>query len=290
VYSAPIQNAAERRVKDKLKIGPVKACLTPEDYQTKFQKVRSYLEAGDIYQANLTFPVTAAFQGESKALYNALLSKQPVKHGALITGQEGPDILSRSPELFFRRTATGTIETRPMKGTQPRGSTPQEDEANRTFLSSDSKNQAENLMIVDLLRNDLSRICDIGSFQVPELFKVESYETVHQMTSLILGKLRKDIGFSDIISALFPCGSITGAPKIRAMQILRRLEDNPRGIYCGSIGCASPSGAAEFNVAIRTLIKHADHLLCNVGGGIVYDSKADLEFDEAMWKTRFTQI
>ena len=163
-----------------------------------------------------------------------------------------------------------------MKGTQPRGSTPQEDEANRTFLSSDSKNQAENLMIVDLLRNDLSRICDIGS--------------VHQMTSLIRGKLRKDIGFSDIISALFPCGSITGAPKIRAMQIMRRLEDNPRGIYCGSIGWASPSGAAEFNVAIRTLIKHADHLLCNVGGGIVYDSKADLEFDEAMWKTRFTQI
>ena len=123
---------------------------------------------------------------------------------------------------------------------------------------------------------------------MPELFKVESYETVHQMTSLIRGKLRKDIGFSDIISALFPCGSITGAPKIRAMQILRRLEDNPRGIYCGSIGWASPSGAAEFNVAIRTLIKHADHLLCNVGGGIVYDSKADLEFDEAMWKTRFT--
>ncbi|PVA11399.1 aminodeoxychorismate synthase component I [Pelagivirga sediminicola] len=258
-------------------------------YAAAFDRVHAYICAGDIYQANLTFPLEGAATGDANALYAALVAAQPVRHGALVRQPGLPTILSRSPELFFRTDAAGRIETRPMKGTQPRSSDPAEDARRRMFLASDDKNRAENLMIVDLLRNDLSRVCAPGSVEVPELFTVESYSTVHQMTSLIAGQLVQGTSLGAILAALFPCGSITGAPKLRAMQILRDLEPQARDIYCGTIGWAAPDGRADFNVAIRTLLLDGARVTLNVGGGVVHDSTAEAEYEEALWKTRFAR-
>jgi para-aminobenzoate synthetase component 1 len=205
----------------------------------------------------------------------------------LVEQDDLPDLLSRSPELFFRTDATGCIETRPMKGTQPRSDDMAEDARRRNFLSIDEKNRAENLMIVDLLRNDISRVALPGSVHVPELFKVETYATLHQMVSLVRAQLQVGAGLSDILSALFPCGSITGAPKIRAMEILSELEPWARDIYCGAIGWAAPDGRSEFNVAIRTLMVEDGAATLNVGGGVVWDSTAPSEYEEALWKARF---
>ncbi|MGR3571784.1 aminodeoxychorismate synthase component I [Brevirhabdus sp.] len=260
-----------------------------EDYAAPFAQVKELIAAGDIYQANLTFPLTGTWQGTAPGIYAALAARQPVSYGAFVDlDEDGPAILSRSPELFFRCDGQGAIETRPMKGTQPRAATRRADEAARRWLARDPKNRAENLMIVDLLRNDMSRVAQVGSVKVPQLFHVESYATVHQMTSLVQARLRPGVRLPDILAALFPCGSITGAPKIRAMQILRAMEPAPRGIYCGSIGWVAPDGAMSFNVAIRTLVLHRDgRLRLNVGGGIVHDSSAAAEYEEALWKARF---
>lgn len=259
------------------------------DHARAFERVHRYIGAGDVYQANLTFPADMAAEGRAEALYAALAAVQPVSHGALVQGLEGPDILSRSPELFFRTDADGGIETRPMKGTQPRADDAAEDAHRRAFLEGDEKNRAENLMIVDLLRNDISRICIPGSVKVPELFSIESYATVHQMTSRIIGRMREGVGLGDIFRALFPCGSITGAPKVRAMEILAGLEPAPREVYCGTIGWAAPDGRAEFSVAIRTLMVEAGRAVLNVGGGVVHDSTAASEYEEALWKARFAR-
>lgn len=258
-------------------------------YGEAFQVVHDAIGAGDIYQANLTFPIDLTVLGGSETLYAALAAGQPVGHGALVQQVGLPDLLSRSPELFFRTDADGKIETRPMKGTQPRSEDPDEDMRRRAFLTTDEKNRAENLMIVDLLRNDISRVALPGSVHVPELFKVETYATVHQMVSLVRAQLLKCAGLSDILMALFPCGSITGAPKIRAMEILAGLEPWPRDIYCGTIGWAAPDGRSEFNVAIRTLMLEADQATLNVGGGLVWDSTAPAEYEEALWKARFAR-
>lgn len=256
-------------------------------YEAAFRSVHEAIGAGDIYQANLTFPIDLTVSGDSAALYATLAAGQPVGHGALVQQDGLPDLLSRSPELFFRTDADGGIETRPMKGTQPRSEDPDEDARLRSFLASDAKNRAENLMIVDLLRNDISRVALAGSVRVPELFKVETYATVHQMVSLVQAQLHLGVGLSDILTALFPCGSITGAPKIRAMEILSELEPWPRDIYCGTIGWAAPDGRSEFNVAIRTLMVEGDSATLNVGGGVVWDSTAHSEYEEALWKARF---
>jgi para-aminobenzoate synthetase component 1 len=185
----------------------------------------------------------------------------------------------------------GSIEACPMKGTTARQSDPAADQAARETLANSAKNRAENLMIVDLMRNDLAQISQIGSVTVPRLFDVESYATVHQMTSTIRARLRPGTGLPDILRALFPCGSVTGAPKIRAMEIIRELETSPRGAYCGAIGWVAPGGAMRFNVAIRTLTWYTpDRIVLNVGGGIVYDSTADAEYDEAMCKARFAAL
>ncbi len=259
-------------------------------YRGAFDRVRDYIGAGDIYQANLTFPMDAKFDGDAVALYGALAARQPVGHGALVRQAGLPDILSRSPELFFRTDAAGRIETRPMKGTQPRSSDAAEDARRRAWLAQDEKNRAENLMIVDLLRNDISRVSKPGSVKVPKLFEIESYATVHQMTSTVAAELRDDVRLSDILKALFPCGSITGAPKLRAMEILRDLEPWPREVYCGTIGWAAPDGRSEFSVAIRTLMVQAGQATLNVGGGVVWDSTAPDEYEEALWKARFAQF
>ncbi len=270
-------------------LSPPRPTWSEEQYKAAFEVVHEFIGAGDIYQANLTFPMQLDLRGGAEALHGALAQGQPVGHGALVLQEGLPDIVSRSPELFFRTSADGVIETRPMKGTQPRADDPVEDAARRDFLTTDEKNLAENLMIVDLLRNDISRVAEPGSVHVPELFAVESYATVHQMTSLVRAKLRDGAGLAEIFSALFPCGSITGAPKIRAMEILNDLEPDPREIYCGTIGWAAPDGASSFNVAIRTLMVEDGRAVMNVGGGVVWDSTAASEYEEALWKARFAR-
>ena len=264
---------------------------TAQEYARAFDRLHAYIGAGDVYQANLTFPLDCEVFGDPAALYAALSEGHPVGHGALVLQGDGlPALLSRSPELFFRTQADGTIVTRPMKGTIQRGHTAAEDAANRDWLQNDAKNRAENLMIVDLLRNDLSRIAQLGSVRVPALYQIETYATVHQMTSTVEARLRPDSQLSDIFRALFPCGSITGAPKLRAMEILHELEPFPRDAYCGTIGWAAPDGRAEFNVAIRTLMVQNGRGVLNVGGGVVWDSTAAAEYQEALWKSRFAQI
>ncbi|KJZ19650.1 aminodeoxychorismate synthase component I [Loktanella sp. S4079] len=274
--------------------GPAKiGALTPEwtetEYTDAFAKVHDWISAGDIYQANLTFPIQTTVQGHSEAVYAALCQAQPVGYGVLVTQDDLPDLLCRSPELFF--TLEGRqITTRPMKGTVPRGDTPQADAKNRRFLENDTKNRAENLMIVDLLRNDISRVSQVGSVKVPQLFTVETYATVHQMTSTVTATLLPDVGLGDVFRAIYPCGSITGAPKIRAMEIIRDLEPAPRDAYCGTIGWAAPDGRASFNVAIRTLMVEDGHATLNVGGGVVWDSTAESEYEEALWKARYASL
>ncbi len=285
VYDAP---KAPTPVAPSGGLGPLVPQWSAADHAAAIAQVRGYIAAGDVYQINLTFPVEAEAHGTPQGLFAALAAHQSVGHGALIE-QDGPAILSRSPELFYRVTG-GQIETLPMKGTMPRGLTPAEDAAHRDFLASDEKNRAENLMIVDLLRNDLSRVCVPGTVRVPDLFRVDTYATVHQMVSRVTARLRPEVTTADILAALFPCGSITGAPKLRAMQIIRDLEPWPRDIYCGSIGWIAPNGDACMNVAIRTLLIEDRRATLNVGGGIVWDSTAEAEYAEALWKTRFAQL
>lgn len=262
-----------------------------QEYEMAFDQVRHYLQTGDLYQANLTFPMQSHYQGSALGLYTALCRAQRVKYGALVHLGQGPVLISRSPELFFKIDEHNQIETRPMKGTVPRGANQAEDDALISFLANDPKNRAENLMIVDLLRNDISRIAQLGTVKTPELFTVETYATLHQMTSLIQAQLRTDVTIADLFAALFPCGSITGAPKIRAMQVIRALEPQARDAYCGSIGWLAPDGRASLNVAIRTLSLFDDgQVTLNVGGGVVYDSTAASEYEEALWKARYTKL
>ncbi|WP_062763242.1 aminodeoxychorismate synthase component I [Falsirhodobacter sp. alg1] len=266
--------------------------ISCDDYHAAFARLSDYIDQGDCYQVNLTFPMEGRLeQGTAAGLYSALSRVQSVRHGALVDLGVGPIILSRSPELFFRLDSDMRIEAQPMKGTAPRHSDPARDHASADELFRSEKNRAENLMIVDLLRNDISRLAEIGSVRVPELFQVEPFATVHQMTSRITGKLLGRPGLDQLMRALFPCGSVTGAPKIRAMQIIAELEHQARGVYCGAIGWMAPEGRASFNVAIRTLRLFADgRIILNVGGGIVHDSKADNEWEEALWKARFADL
>ena len=258
-----------------------------EAYEKRFDSVHQHLREGDCYQANLTFPITAKWQGDPAAIFDELARRQPVRHSAFVSYSE-TKILSRSPELFFKTDREGWIESLPMKGTARRGKTPASDKAQKRFLASDPKNQSENRMIVDLLRNDISRISEAGTLSVPKLFKIETYETLHQMVSLVRAKLLPGLTIRDIFEALFPCGSITGAPKLSAMTILQALEQKPRGIYCGAIGWIAPDGRMQFNVAIRTLTLYpGGEAVFNVGGGVVFDSTAEEEYAECQLKTRF---
>jgi len=256
-----------------------------DEYTPRMARVLEYIRRGDIYQANLTFPLTGNLQGEPLSLYAALRSAQPVGFGAYLQMSDAT-VLSLSPELMIRRSGDRLI-TRPMKGTSPRGSCVAEDQVRRRSLRKDPKERAENLMIVDLLRNDLSRVCRPGTVDVRNLFEVETYPTLHTMTSTVVGELEGERSSADILAALFPCGSVTGAPKIRAQQIIQELEDCPRGIYTGAIGYLEPSGDFSFSVAIRTLTATPDgRFVYPVGGGIVSDSTAAREYEEAFLKGR----
>ena len=282
----PLAKPTQRLENEEFLTAP-KAAWDFETYKNRFDRLHHHLMQGDCYQANLTMPIEARWSGDPLAAFWSLISRQPVKYGALVD-LGGPVILSRSPELFFRTDEEGWIETHPMKGTARRGSTPAEDEAIKKAMLADIKTQAENRMIVDLLRNDISRITEVGTLDVPKLFDIETYPTVHQMVSHVQAKLLPDLEIRDIIAALFPCGSITGAPKISAMTILHALEDGPRDVYCGAIGMIAPSGAMRFSVAIRTLTLFDDgRAVFNVGGGIVIDSTAEAEYEECLLKARF---
>ncbi|MEG3176956.1 aminodeoxychorismate synthase component I [Sphingomonas sp. RB3P16] len=256
-------------------------------YATQFASVQAHITAGDLYQANLTFRGELPVLGDSRALYARLRATARAGFGALIeTGAE--TILSLSPELFFALDGE-TLTCRPMKGTARRGATPTEDAQAIEALATDPKQRAENLMIVDLMRNDLARVARAGSVAVPQLFAVESYPTVHQLVSTVTARIAPDTDAVDVLAALFPCGSITGAPKIAAMAAIAEIEAAPRGLYTGAIGRFDAGGDAMFNVAIRTLtLPHgARAATFGAGGGIVADSRVAEEYDEALAKTAF---
>jgi len=256
------------------------------EYTQRFQKCIDYIFAGDVYQINLTFPLFGRFDGDPLALFDTLRKRQPVAFGGVVAlGEE--TVVSLSPEVFFEAKGRD-IRARPMKGTARRGFMPPEDMNRAKYLVEDEKSRAENLMIVDLLRNDLSRLAEIGSVKVTDLFTVETYPTLHQMTSGITARLREGVGLYELFAGLFPCGSVTGAPKIRAMEIIRDLECAARGVYCGSLGLIAPSGEIRFNVAIRTLtLFPGGRLVYNSGSAIVADSKAREEYEECLIKARF---
>ncbi len=223
---------------------------TAPEYEQRFAAVQEKIRAGDIYQLNLTFKARFRLEGSPLTFYRDLRQRQRVAYGGIVdTGEV--TVLSASPELFIEKDGR-VIETRPMKGTAPRAGTPEADSEARRVLSSDTKQRAENLMIVDLMRNDLGRIAEIGSVSVTDLFTVETFRTLHQMTSGVRATLEEGIGWSELMRAIFPPGSVIGAPKIRAMELIREYETEPRGVYCGAIGHIAPDGRALFNVAIRT--------------------------------------
>ena len=259
--------------------------LTEPDYTRCIQEIKNCIREGDVYQINFTDAFDFSYEGNAFDLYRKLRSQQGVSYGAYIELEER-SILSFSPELFFR-VNDGMITTRPMKGTAPRGANLQEDQLMGRWLVNDEKNRAENVMIVDLLRNDLSRICTPGSVHTPALFTLEKYETLYQMTSTVTGRLQKNWTYEAIFRALFPCGSITGAPKLRAMEIIRELETRQRSIYCGSIGYMTPDGQAAFNVAIRSLLLQDGAGRMGTGSGIVWDSHAASEYQECLLKGKF---
>ncbi len=262
------------------------AQVSREDYLACVRAIKRLIASGDTYQVNLTFDTLLRTGADPLALFARLRLLQPVPYGAYIdTGTTR--VLSLSPELFFER-CRHQITVRPMKGTSRRGRTAQEDRRMREWLQRDPKNRAENVMIVDLLRNDLGRICRPGSVASGPLFEVETHPSLHQMTSTVRGTLRRGIGLGAVFGALFPCGSVTGAPKIRTMEIIRQLEHGERGVYCGAIGYAEPRGRAVFSVAIRTLQQHGrGRWRYRIGSGVVWDSGAAREWDECLLKAAF---
>ena len=258
--------------------------LSEAEYAAKIKLIKEHIAAGNLYQVNFTGRYRFSFNGSPPALFAALRGAQPSSYTACINSG-GRIIHSFSPELFFRRTGS-LIETMPMKGTAPRGRTPEEDRRLKEGLAGCQKNLAENLMIVDLLRNDLGRICKPGSIQTGELFATESWPTLHQLVSTIRGEERKGIGLYDLFRALYPSGSITGAPKINAMKLIRSLEPEPRGIYTGTIGYMAPDRDMVFSVAIRTIELSGNEGVYGSGGGIVWDSDPGDEYRECQLKAK----
>lgn len=280
-------------------IADLRASLSQDDYLSGLQRIKAYIEAGDTYQVNYTLKLLFNFSGSPEALYRTLRHNQPVGYSAYLRFGDHR-LLSFSPELFFRKEGS-LCQVRPMKGTMPRGRTPAEDQAIARALAADPKNRCENVMIVDLLRNDLGRLSSLGGVEMTSLFTVETYATLHQMTSAISGQVDRQAGLRELFSALFPCGSVTGAPKIRTMEIIAELEASPRGVYTGAIGYLAPSGDAVFNVPIRTIVLSGRHEgkgdsggpgvrwqgEMGIGSGIVYDSNPEAEWQECLLKGKF---
>ena len=288
----------EQRIEDTPSgVAAVKPSVDEAGFTRAIERIRDYIRAGDTYQVNYTYRLRFDAYGSTFALYARLRKRQPVPYGALIALPDGGAVLSLSPELFVRHEG-GQLVTRPMKGTAPASGDPAEDARRSSELAADTKNRAENLMIVDLLRNDLGRVCETGTVKVPSLFEVHRFGSVLQMTSTVSGQLKPDSTLGGVLDAIYPCGSITGAPKRRTMEIITELESAPRGIYTGAIGWFDPPavpgtvGAFCLSVPIRTLSLSAPangvrRGELGVGAGIVYDSEAASEYAECQLKARF---
>lgn len=262
--------------------GEVEASFSILGYRAAFDRVQAYIQAGDCYQVNLAQRFTCPVEGDPWAAYRALRRISPAPFSAYLSLPWGA-ILSASPERFLQ-VRQGIVQTRPIKGTRRRSTNAREDAMLRKDLSTSVKDRAENLMIVDLLRNDLGRVCVPGSVQVPELFRVESFSTVHHLVSTVTGRLRPGEDAVSLLRASLPGGSITGAPKLRAMQIIEELEPYRRGVYCGAIGYLGLDGSMDTNIAIRTLTWKDGTLTFWAGGGIVADSNAEAEYQECLDK------
>ena len=261
--------------------------VSREEYDAAVIRIRDLIAAGDTYQVNYSFPLTSVFKGDTYVWYRSLCVAQGAQYSAYLDlGRY--KVLCLSPELFFERRGN-QVTTRPMKGTVHRGRWPAEDRELAEWLRQSTKDRAENVMIVDLLRNDLGKVSVAGSVRVSSLFDIERFETVWQMTSTVESTLKDGTSLVELMSALFPCGSITGAPKIRTMQIIRELERFPRGAYTGTIGLVKPSGDCVFNVAIRTVVvdSQSNQATFGVGGGVTIDSTAEREYEECLVKSRF---
>jgi para-aminobenzoate synthetase component 1 len=259
-------------------LGPVEADLDEARYAAAFERVRAYLRDGDCYQVNLARRLRARFEGDPLAAYLRLRRISPAPFAAFL-GFAGHAMLSVSPERFMR-VVDAAVETRPIKGTRRREARPEADAAAAAELRASAKDRAENLMIVDLLRNDLGQVCRIGSVRVPALFELESHPTVHHLVSTVTGMLREDCDAVDLLAASLPGGSVTGAPKRRAMEIIDELEPTPRGVYCGAIGYIGYDGAMDTSIAIRTATVAGGDIEYRAGGGLVWDSDVWEEFAE----------
>lgn len=263
-----------------------KLSVSKNNYLDAIKKIKKYIVAGDTYQINYTIKFKFRLRGSAQSLYQALRRTQPVEFGAFLNF---PDlkIISSSPELFVKRNDEMLV-SKPMKGTAKRGSNEKEDEFILDFLKHDPKTLSENVMIVDLIRNDFGRICKTGSVIVKNLFEVQTFKTIHQMISTVKGKLKTDISFEGLLHGLFPCGSITGAPKIRTMEIINDLEAESRGIYTGAIGYILPNNDFFFNVPIRTIVMNKrNQCEMGIGSGIIYESNAKAEYEECILKADF---
>jgi len=263
----------------------VRSNFTRDGYLDAVARVIEYVFAGDIFQANLSQRLEAPLVGTPLELYDRLRRRNPAPFSAYLDCGDLV-VASSSPERFLRVEPDGRVETRPIKGTRPRGLGPEHDAALARALAESDKDKAENVMIVDLLRNDLSRVCRPGSVRVPELFAIEQYATVHHLVSTVGGELAPEQGPLDLVRAAFPGGSITGAPKVRAMQIIAELEPTQRAVYCGSIGYLSVTGALDTSIAIRTCLVLGGNVYAQVGGGIVADSDPEEEYNETLDKAR----
>lgn len=261
---------------------PFRPLTSRERYGQCFDRIQAYLHSGDCYQVNFTQAFKATSKGPGHAAMDRLLATSNASHAAWVALPEG-EVMSLSPELFLR-VENGEITTRPIKGTAPRGMTTASDELLRRDLESSAKNQAENLMIVDLLRHDIGQHADIGTVKVQRLFEVESLPQVHHLVSTITARLHPGASAVDLVRDCFPGGSITGAPKKRAMEIIDELEDTPRSVYCGSIGFIGIGGEVELNIAIRTLLREGNDIYAWAGGGIVADSECNAEYEECFHK------
>lgn len=253
-----------------------------EDYEKAIAQIHHHLRQGDTYQVNYTVQLKQDLSANPFAIYNRMVVEQEAGYNAYVEHDEMA-VISMSPELFFEQNDR-ELTTRPMKGTTKRGLTDDDDLKEAAWLEQDPKNRSENMMIVDLLRNDMNRISEVGSEHVERLCQVEQYSTVWQMTSTIKSQLREDVDLVAIFRSLFPCGSITGAPKIATMEIIKNLEPQPRGVYCGTIGLLLPNGRRIFNVAIRTIQLYKGQAIYGVGGGITWDSTWESEYREVHQK------
>ncbi|QDR69009.1 MULTISPECIES: aminodeoxychorismate synthase component I [Pseudomonas] len=266
-------------------LAPMAGDLQPAQYQAAFDQVQRYIQAGDCYQINLTQRFRAPCKGDPWQAYKALRQACPTPFSGYQQLADGSALLSFSPERFIR-VSQRQVETRPIKGTRPRASDPSEDRRNAEALLHSPKDRSENLMIVDLLRNDLGRTCEVGSVKVPELFSLESYPNVHHLVSSITGRLASGKDALDLIADSFPGGSITGAPKIRAMQIIDELEPTRRALYCGSLLYVDVRGEMDSSIAIRSLLVKDGQVSCWGGGAVVADSEWQAEYEESIAKVR----